>query len=331
MSYERERTVAIDAVLKAARLCQTVQQALLSEDTLTKDNQSPVTIADFGAQALIIHHLRQHFPADSMVGEEDAAMLRQPEQAALKEKVVRQVQTIEPDLTESAILDAIDAGARPCDFTGRYWMLDPVDGTKGFLRGDQYAVALALIEQGQPVLGVLGCPNLLLDPNHPEHGKGCLFVAVHGQGAWMCSLTANHATRLQVDQISDLSQAVLCESVERDHANLDAHARVAEALGITTPPLRLDSQCKYAVVARGEASGYLLIAPDYHSWIWDHAAGMVLVQEAGGVVTDLRGVPLDFSQGRKLSGNTGIIAATAMLHPALVEAIQRGITDKTRT
>ena len=59
------------------------------------------------------------------------------------------------------ILDNIDHGnGEPADL---FWTLDPIDGTKGFLRGDQYAVALALIKEGKPVLGVLGCPNLPFD------------------------------------------------------------------------------------------------------------------------------------------------------------------------
>jgi 3'(2'), 5'-bisphosphate nucleotidase len=325
MPYETERVVAIEAVLKAVRLCQAIQQNLGQGDILAKSNKSPVTIADFGAQALIIHHLRQHFPADPLVGEEDASALRHPDQEALKAKVVRQVQAIEPVLTESAILNAIDVGARPCDFTKRYWTLDPIDGTKGFLRGDQYAVALALIEQGQPVLGVLGCPNLPLDIHRPERGQGCLFVAVAGQGAFMRTLAEPSETRIHVDAITDPQQAVLCESVEADHASHDDHARIAAALGITASPYRLDSQCKYASVARGDASFYMLITTNYQSWIWDHAAGVVIVQEAGGVVTDTRGATLDFSHGRKLSRNFGVLASNGTLHQVMLDAIRRTI------
>jgi hypothetical protein len=63
------------------------------------------------------------------------------------------------------------------------WTLDPIDGTKGFLRGGQYAVCLALIENAQVQLGVMGCPNLLVDPLNQNGPKGCIFVAVRGQGA----------------------------------------------------------------------------------------------------------------------------------------------------
>lgn len=63
------------------------------------------------------------------------------------------------------------------------WALDPIDGTKGFLRGDQYAVCLALIVDGTVKVGALGCPNLPVDPSQPEGEKGILLSAVCGQGA----------------------------------------------------------------------------------------------------------------------------------------------------
>ena len=63
------------------------------------------------------------------------------------------------------------------------WTLDPIDGTKGFLRGEQYAVCLALIVDARVQLGVIGCPNLLVDASKPDGPRGCLFVATRGQGA----------------------------------------------------------------------------------------------------------------------------------------------------
>lgn len=63
------------------------------------------------------------------------------------------------------------------------WAIDPIDGTQGFLRGGQYAVCLALIVDAKVQVGVIGCPNLPVDPSNPEGEKGCIFVAVRGQGA----------------------------------------------------------------------------------------------------------------------------------------------------
>ena len=63
------------------------------------------------------------------------------------------------------------------------WTIDPIDGTKGFLRGEQYAVCLSLIVDSIVQVGVIGCPNLPINPQSSEKGTGCIFVAVRGQGA----------------------------------------------------------------------------------------------------------------------------------------------------
>lgn len=73
-----------------------------------------------------------------------------------------------------------------------HWALDPIDGTKGFLRGGQYAVCLGLLNDGEVVVGVMGCPNLPLDPSKPDGEKGAIFVAVKGQGAFQVSLHVRH-------------------------------------------------------------------------------------------------------------------------------------------
>ena len=324
MRYEQERAAAVDAVIDACRLCRDVQQQITDAQKLAKSDASPVTVADFGSQALIISRLRKAFPNDAIVGEEDASALRREEQRELRDEVVGLVQSIETNLTEDAILEAIDDGAQPCDFTQRYWTLDPIDGTKGFLRGDQYAVALALVENGQPVLGILGCPNLSIDDRYPEKGHGMLFIGVKDRGAVMRPLAGGIEQVITVDPTSDPSGARFCDSVEAAHAAHDKHAKIADFLGITTPSYRIDSQCKYAVVARGDASIYLrLTRPDYYSCIWDHAAGVAVIREAGGKVTDIYGKALDFSLGRKLFENSGVIATNGHLHDAVIGAIRQ--------
>ena len=83
-----------------------------------------------------------------------------------------------------------------------------------------------------------------------------------------------------------------------------AGADVTKKLGVVAPPIRIDSQCKYSIVARGDATAYVRISGgSYQEKIWDHAAGAVIVKEAGGSVCDLNGQPLDFSVGRTLAKN----------------------------
>ena len=121
----------------------------------------------------------------------------------------------------------------------------------------------------------------------------------------------------------DPSEARFCESVESAHSSHGDAAQIAQHLGITAESVRMDSQAKYAAVGRGEASIYMRLPTraDYQEKIWDHAAGSIVVEEAGGRVTDITGKPLDFTLGRTLKTNRGIVATNGRLHDAVVKAI----------
>lgn len=329
MDLTHELKIAITAVRLASTVTQTVQQNLVTEDTLQKKDRSPVTVADFASQAVVCKALAEAFPGDPIVGEEDAKELREPGNTALLASVVSQVAKAQAGATQDEVLAWIDrGGATPDSTTQRYWTLDPIDGTKGFLRAEQYAIALALIEDGKVVLGVLGCPNLPAQPDGSGE-QGVLMAATLGQGA--VSLPLNAATYegspVRVSDITDTTQARFCESVESGHSNQSDSANVATDLGITAEPVRMDSQAKYAAVARGQASIYLRLptSADYREKIWDHGAGSIVVQEAGGTVTDAFGKPLDFTQGRKLENNRGIIATNTHIHPQVVAAVKKAI------
>jgi len=321
MAYNFELDTAISAVVKASRLCRDVQNSLVSMDTVEKKDRSPVTIADLGSQALINLELLKSFPHDPIVSEEDTDALHRHEY--LKGKVLELVSAQIDHVSEAQILEAIDYGTREIDYKSRFWTVDPIDGTKGFLRGEQYAIALALVEDGRVVLGILGCPNFPLNDDRPEDGKGCLFATVKGNGAFMQGLDQDRKEPIHVDSISHPREARFAEPVEKGHASHAAHAQISSALGITTPPYRIDSQCKYAAVSRGDVSIYLRLPKDksYQEKIWDHAAGSLIVSEAGGRVTDIHGRSLDFSKGRRLQNNEGVVATNGKLHEKVLNAI----------
>ena len=323
-SVESLRTAAVDAVVAASRVCREVQARLVEGASLQKGDKSPVTVADFAAQAIVSHLLAEVAPAVPMVGEEDAAALREPGNEALRAKVVASVQAVLPSLSDEGVLAAIDRGTHAGGPVGRHWVLDPIDGTKGFLRLDQYAVALALIEDGQVVLGVLGCPNLPVDVSNESAGRGCIFVAVKGSPAVQRGVDDSTERPIAVDPVADPAHARFCESVEKAHTSQSDSAMVAERLGIQHPPYRIDSQCKYAAVARGDAAVYLRLPtrPGYVEKTWDHAAGVAVIEAAGGMVTDCRGVPLDFSIGRTLEKNKGVIVTNGRFHDRVVAAVR---------
>ncbi|GBC60488.1 3'(2'),5'-bisphosphate nucleotidase [Desulfonema ishimotonii] len=318
MPYEKELEIALNAVKKASALCRRAQMTLVKSEAVAKKDRSPVTIADFGSQAVVTLSLMAAFPGDFIVGEEDAGILR--ENAGLRQKVCALVEEQAGPVSADQMMDAIDQGACTPDFSGRFWTVDPIDGTKGFLREEQYAIALALVENGQVVLGVLGCPDFPGD----EGENGGLFFAVRGGGTFMLPGNAQVRQKIAADRIKDSRDARFCESVESAHAAHDVHARIAEALGIKAQPLRMDSQAKYGAVACGLASVYLRLprSSAYREKIWDHAAGVIIVEEAGGRVTDFSGNPLDFSTGRTLEKNVGILATNTFLHDDVLKAIR---------
>jgi 3'(2'), 5'-bisphosphate nucleotidase len=317
---ESEITFAIETVRSAVRICREVQ-AEITPGRWNKEDRTPVTVADLAVQAVVSAALAERFPDDPLMAEEGSSELREPAWADLLANVTAHVGLVRPEQpSQTHVLDWIERGQHAIDPLRRYWVLDPVDGTKGFLRKEQYAIALALVERGQVLLGVLACPNLPL-------GRGQLYSAVQGQGAEQIDLGPADAILsrrpMHVAASGDPALAHWCERVDSSDKNHDLTAQVVERIGILALPNRLDSQAKYAVVARGDASLYLRhsLNRDYKEKVWDHAAGVLITQEAGGRVTDVTGKPLDFSQGRELSANQGIVATNGLLHDRVLAAV----------
>ncbi len=323
LSLTPETRFALDAVRQASLLVREIQAEMVSP-ALTKDDRSPVTVADFASQALVARLLAEAFPGDPLVGEEGSAALRTPQEAAALERVTAFVKRSFPEATPDSVCAWIDCGAAAP--ASRFWTLDPIDGTKGFLRGDQYAVAFALLVDGQVQVGALGCPNLSDGYRPDPSGPGSLIIAARGEGTWLTPLDSPQTfTRLHVSAVSDPVQARLLRSFEAGHTSVGGIDLFARKLGIAAEPVRMDSQAKYAVLAAGEGEIYLRLLsprkPNYREKIWDQAAGSLVIEEAGGTVTDLDGKPLDFTAGRTLANNRGICATNTLLHPVALQAL----------
>ncbi len=317
---------AIDAVSAACGAARSVQRDLDRVRHLTKDDKSPVTVADFAVQAIVALALREACGDSLIVGEEHAGVLREARHAAVADAVVEIVRTIRPEADTATVLDAIDA----CDHDGSadtYWTLDPIDGTKGFLRGQQYAIALGRIAGGRVTQGVLGCPNVPADPGRPldrADPRGSIYAAAEGCGAWLWPGRGSAAEPAPVRARRQPGPVLrICESVESAHSSHSDTSRLLAHLGLAVEYERLDSQCKYAIVARGQADAYLRMPTrrDYTEAIWDHAAGSILAAEAGAVVTDITGLPLQFAHGRRLEANRGVVCAAPGIHGRIIEAI----------
>lgn len=319
-----ELQFAVDAVREAALLVRRVQAEMVTP-ALTKGDKSPVTVGDFAAQAAVARRLAETV-GGALLGEESADALRGDDGAAALEQVTKFVRTVAADASPEQVADWIDRGAQ--DAGDAYWTLDPIDGTKGFLRGDQYAVALALVRDGRVEIGVLGCPDLENAATPAKGGAGSLLLAVRGQGARVQPLidASGSWSPLSVSDQADPAGARILRSVEKGHTNLGAIDHFAEALGVKAAPVGMDSQAKYAALAGG--AGEMLVrflSPDrldYREKVWDQAAGSIVIEEAGGRVSDLDGKALDFGHGRTLATNRGVLATNGRLHDAALAALR---------
>lgn len=292
-----------------------------------KDDRSPVTVADLAVQALLTLALRslgdEHI--DRLVAEESGASLDGDEGELIAREVLGLLEkalastplaSAKPKTTDDLRVILDGGGFEPtANESSPYWCLDPIDGTKGFLRGGQFAIALARIESNEPTFGVLGCPHLPLHKAEDygaidAHGstyvgfEGTAYAAVGAPDSLeaFAPITVAHAPANGVVRT--------CLSYEKAHTDKDRTSRLLEEAGIAIEPIRIDSQCKYAMVASGRADLYLRLARGaYQEKSWDHAAGVAVVRAAGGLVEDMSKTRLSF-EGRLLTTTGGICVRT---------------------
>uniref|UniRef100_A0A1J3CU97 3'(2'),5'-bisphosphate nucleotidase n=1 Tax=Noccaea caerulescens TaxID=107243 RepID=A0A1J3CU97_NOCCA len=344
MSYEKELAAAKKAVSLAARLSQEVQKTLLQSQVWQKTDRTPVTAADYGSQAVVSLVLERELQPEilSLVAEEETGDLRKKGSELFLESITKLVKdTLASEesyasypLSTEDVLNAIDCGNSEGGCSGCHWVLDPIDGTRGFVRGEQYAVGLALLVEGKVVFGVMACPNLPLDSvvcetddKSSKDNVGCLFFATAGSGAYVQPLKGNSPPqKVRVSSNENLEEAKFLESY---HKPIPIHGSIAKKLGIKASPVRIDSQAKYAALSRGDAEIYLRFTLSGHrERIWDHAPGSIITTEAGGVVCDAEGKSLDFSKGKYLAHKTGIIVTTKKLKPWVLKAVRESMEEE---
>jgi 3'(2'), 5'-bisphosphate nucleotidase len=206
-------------------------------DAEEKADGSPVTRADRAAEAVLVEGLRALLPGVAVVSEEGDV--------------------------EAAIASAGSS----------HWLVDPLDGTKEFLKGlPEYTVNVALVEAGVPVLGTVYVPP-----------ADCLYLAARGLGARRRD--GRGETRLQTASVAHPRRAV----VSRSHLSPETSALLAR-LGVTETLAR-GSSLKMCAVAEGAADLYPRLGP---TRLWDTAAGAAIATEAGCDVVALDGTPLRY-------------------------------------
>lgn len=348
---DRILEVAQDAGRKAAALCRAVHAS--TPESMDKGDKSPVTIADYGSQAVILRAIAAAFPDHAIIAEEGSEHLRESAGEDGAAKIVKLVNDVisadangdgttdGPGIGTTGVASAADfeqvcawidhagpttpADAQSATLAHEFtWSIDPIDGTKGFLRRQQYAVAIGLLRNGLPYAGVMVCPNLPVDLNNPDGQVGVMYVAAEGRGCTRVPIDGGDSGPANASTNSDSTAWRVLGSVESAHGDPALVVKMMEEANIAGGFVRYDSQVKYGIIAEGAAEVYLRprSKPDYRENIWDHVAGVIVAQEAGGVVTDTDGKPLDFTLGKKLTENRGVLATASQ---AVTDAVVAGI------
>jgi 3'(2'), 5'-bisphosphate nucleotidase len=225
----------------------------------TKGDQSPVTICDRAAECIILEFLRQAAPGVPVIAEEEVA-----------------------------------AGRIPAH-DDTYFLVDPLDGTKEFIRGgSDYTVNIGLIAEGQPRLGVVYQPAV-----------DRLWAGLVGQGAFVEADGERHEIRCR--ELGEQRAAVASKS----HFTQSTADYLAEAIGLCEH-VSIGSSLKFCIVAEGQADIYPRLSPTSE---WDTAAGHAVLLAAGGRVDGLDGSPLAY--GKTAFLNRGFCATAGWAAPAI--------------
>jgi 3'(2'), 5'-bisphosphate nucleotidase len=343
--YEKELDIARLAVQRASLVTKRIRTLLQKDDEVNKDDDTPVTIADLTAQALVIGAIHHAFPNDSFLAEESALVLRQNN--SLAERVWGFVSNAEKysgnylrdklwaARSKDEMLDVIDLGKGSGGPKGRFWILDPIDGTLTYMKGQQYAVCLCLVEDGVKKVAVQACPNLSLKkfPIHEDsvdlENGGHVVSAMHGNGAYLQALSEDvmeEPKRLpEKEGPNDVAHLLNIESMKSSSMDHDKIKAVCNKLNIDYPGVDIwAQQMKYIALALG-GHDVMIRIPGYSSHrtaAWDHASGQLICEEVGIVMTDVHGKKHDYTQGRRLYANFGDVAAPARFHNQILKVVQ---------
>ncbi|KAK4670776.1 hypothetical protein QC764_611750 [Podospora pseudoanserina] len=355
-----ELNLALGLARQAALISRTVLSGFLlthqkSEvDSVTKSDFSPVTVADFAIQALLAGTLSKAFPDDGLVGEESADELRKDPRLLQKVAAVLKVAKGWEARDENHVCDVIDLCKG--EGKGRTWVFDPIDGTKTFLKGQQYAINIALLAEGEgwrgreEVMSVVACPLLdwtlgamgeatvINDASVDKTGKGAVIYCVKGHGVFVEPLfnktddekprrVPQHAG--QVTAIEELKSVTCWQSLDSGVDTM--HERVAERLGMDFPGNDLLGWVnRWVCLALGLANTTIWVYKkrERKAKIWDHAGAMLLFKEVGGKITDVDGKDIDLTQGRLLGQNFGFLAAPQRVHELVLEAVKEAMRER---
>jgi 3'(2'), 5'-bisphosphate nucleotidase len=267
-SYDHELQVALELAREAGTAIMNFYQRPLQVDQKsTAEDFEPVTEADRVANDLIVQRLTQEFLDDGILAEESVDTSRR-----LNKR--------------------------------RVWMIDPLDGTTGFINGNgDFAVQIGLAEDGECVFGVVYQPV-----------NGVLYRAVRGHGSWI-ERPGVEAERAKVSSQKEIHAMRLAASRSHRSKRMD---RVVKALGVREEVRRGSVGVKVGLIVERQCDLYVHLSPRTKQW--DTCAPEIILREAGGRITDLFGDPLRYNSP-EVQNRNGLVASNGAAHDEIIAAL----------
>jgi 3'(2'), 5'-bisphosphate nucleotidase len=269
-SYDMELRTALGLAREAgATILDHYSKPIKVERKIDSDDYlEPVTETDRAANDLIVAGIRSAFPDDGILAEE-----------------------------------SVDTEIRLSK--RRVWMVDPLDGTNGFIARDgDFAVQIGLSVDGASVMGVVYQPL-------PD----ILFWGAKGGGAWVTRRNSD-ALRLRVSQKSELTDMRLAASRSHRSPRMD---RVVKALGVRDEVNRGSVGVKVGLIVDRQCDVYVHLSPRTKQW--DTCAPEAILNEAGGRITDLFGYPLNYNAS-EVQNRNGIVATNEVVHDQIISRLK---------
>src|ERR1044072_2062992 len=267
-TYDRELRIACELARAAgAAILEHYEGPLNIKQKTSADDLEPVTQADTIANDLIVSRLKREFPEDGILAEESVDTARRLEKS-------------------------------------RVWMVDPLDGTNGFIAGNgDFAVQIGLAEDGLCVLGVVYQPL-----------PGVMYRAIRGEGTWIerPQFEPAGATFSQTRTISEMRLAA-----SRSHRSPRMN-KLVDLFGFKEEVQRGSVGIKIGLLIEQQCDVYIHLSSRTKQW--DTCAPEVILTEAGGRITDLFGYPLNYNVP-DVQNRNGLVASNGISHDQIIETL----------
>ena len=299
--FSKEISLAVNLVRKASEITEWFKKK--GVESYLKKDRSPATVADYSSQIYILHRLKREFPEDQVIAEEN-------ETGLIDHHSAKQINECFTQLDIANISDLKNFLNYRGQTSSRQWTIDPIDGTKGFMKGLKYAIGIGLMVNSDTKISVISVPE------YKKNGLA-IFVAEQGQGA-KASYEGKDFEAIHVSDQKILKKARLCQSL---HYDLPWVTQFADKLGIEKR-IKMDSMAKFCLVADGSYDLYIKPIMGFRAFTWDYGPGDLLVREAGGKVTDLDEERLTFEEEKCILKAPGIITSNGALHDEVADFIR---------